>query len=133
VSAGKPQRTRPAARRGRSCASLSAELHTSATIAIRRPQGITDRLRSYRVLVDGEESARLRGAASVLLSVQAGLHTVQARIDWVSSPQLEIDLRAGETIALECTGQRNPFLAALHLFVRRDEYLKLEVIGRNAR
>jgi hypothetical protein len=83
-------------------------------------------------MVDGEEHARLRADASALLHVQPGHHIIQARIDWVSSPKVEIHVSEGETVALECTGQRNPFVAAVHLAIRRHQYLELKIVGRNA-
>lgn len=49
----------------------------------------------------------------------------------MSSPELEVNLLEGQAITLECIGQRNPFVAAIHLLVRRQEYLTLRVVAHD--
>ena len=103
-------------------------METSGILIIRRPKGFVDRVRSYRILVDGEEAASLRADSSATIPVPPGTHVVHARIDWTSSPRLEIDVDEGATVTLECSGHRNPLVAVFHTLIRRDEYLQLKLI-----
>jgi hypothetical protein len=98
---------------------------SESTITVWRPCAFVDRLRSYRIQVDGEEAVRIRPDTLVTIPVAPGRHDVEARIDWLSSPTVAVDVGPGEVVALECSGQRSLFVALKHLFVRRDEYLSL--------
>ena len=73
-----------------------------AAIHVVRSASFPDMLRKYRILVDGQERARVGPDESVVLRVRPGQHRVVARIDWCGSPPLECDVRAGEMLHLEC-------------------------------
>jgi hypothetical protein len=100
---------------------------SESTITVWRPRAFVDRLRSYRIRVDGEEALRIRPDTLVTIPVAPGRHDVEARVDWLSSPTVAVDVGPGEAVALECAGQRSVFAALKHLFVRRNEYLSLTV------
>ena len=72
----------------------------------------------------------MRGGESSSIDVEVGHHVVQARIDWLSSAALEVDVRAGETVTLECAGQSNLLVAMARLVVHRDQYLNLRRMSR---
>lgn len=63
-----------------------------ATLTASRDSGWADRLRKYRVLVDGTEVGRLADGESLQHELQTGRHTVQAKIDWCGSRVLGIDV-----------------------------------------
>src|SRR5690349_14912613 len=42
---------------------------SESAITVSRPRGLTDRLRSYRILIDGEEAVRIRSDTSVTIPV----------------------------------------------------------------
>lgn len=76
----------------------------------RTASGWRDRLRRYQVIIDGQRVAVIKRGERLDLPVTAGRHTVHLRIDWAGSPQLPVDVRAGEVVALECEpGQVPPF------------------------
>lgn len=64
--------------------------------------GYRDRLRRYRVLVDGLTIGRLRRGESVEVPVSAGRHTVRVKIDWTGSPTEVVDVAEGTTESFEC-------------------------------
>jgi hypothetical protein len=99
-----------------------------ATIVVRRPRDAVARLRSYKVLLDGKQVARLRSGSSAVVEAEPGRHVIQARIDWTSSPPLELQLAEAEHVTVEC---RSPALgrAAYLGFVRPGAYLELRVVG----
>ena len=76
----------------------------------RAPGRWRDRLRRYRVIIDGEQVAMIKRGQQLDLAVTPGEHTVFLRIDWTRSPQLAVDVASGEVILLECApGNVPPF------------------------
>lgn len=72
-----------------------------ATVELSRDRQWRDRLRSYRVYVDGIRVARIRAGQTITLPVDTGEHRLQVRIDWCRSPVLAI--AAGrDAIRLRC-------------------------------
>jgi len=78
-------------------------LTSGASIHVHRvPNPWVDRLRAYRILVDGQERGKIRRGESVVLEVDPGPHDVQVRIDWCRSPVLPLGASAGEQVHLQC-------------------------------
>lgn len=61
-----------------------------------------DRLRSYRVILDDDEVARIKRGQALELPVSAGRHEILLEIDWCSSPTVEFDAQPGEVIRFVC-------------------------------
>lgn len=73
----------------------------AATIIVRRPAPLwRDGLRRYRIQVDGEEIGKVRGGDEVAVTVAPGRHSIRARIDWTGSPDVDVDVAAGEHVVL---------------------------------
>ncbi len=66
----------------------------------RKRRARRDILRSYRVMLDGGQVARVRQGGTVEVPVAAGRHEIHLKIDWCRSPSVEFDARAGEVIKL---------------------------------
>jgi hypothetical protein len=105
---------------------MSDEAH----ITIQRDKSYADRLRAYKVAVDGVVVASVRAGQSVTVPVSAGGHTLGPRIDWCGSEELQFKAQAGERITFECgssltglTGWRA--LLALFYVLFRTQYLWL--------
>ncbi len=64
---------------------------TSSThIAFNRPREWFGRFRKLAVLVDGEVAARVGIGETAVIGVMPGQHRLQAKMDWCTSPELEI-------------------------------------------
>lgn len=103
-----------------------------AVIRVKRSTSYSDRIRAYRILVDGQEMARLNAGQSVDLPVVSGRHTIVAKIDWCSSPTLNVDIRDGETVNFECGSNLRGlrlFLAIIYVLFQRDQYLTLNQLS----
>ena len=61
-----------------------------ATLHLSRPRDGFGTLRRLRVEVDGREVAALKQGCTVAVSVPAGTHTVTGRMDWTSSPAMDV-------------------------------------------
>ena len=99
-----------------------------AAIRVTRTTSYPDRSRAYRIVVDGQEMARLNAGQSVEIPVSSGTHSVVAKIDWCGSPTLNFSIRAGETVAFECGSNLRGlrvFLNLLYIIFLRNQYLTL--------
>ena len=54
----------------------------TGSLILVRPKQWCDRLRDYRIIVDGVEVGRLGPAAEIRLELSEGEHQILARIDW---------------------------------------------------
>ena len=96
---------------------------TSLTIT-REHRSWMDRAREYQILVDGEIAGTVRNDESIEVSLEEGEHTIQAKIDWCSSPEIRID--AGEEqLNLRCGANATPLSALSYILTNRDNYLWL--------
>ena len=103
-------------------------LAADAVIRVKRSTSYPDRIRAYRILVDGQEMAHLNADQSVELPVVSGMHTIVAKIDWCSSPTLNVAIRDGETVNFECGSNLRGFrlfLGIIYVLFLRDRYLTL--------
>lgn len=57
-------------------------------------------IRSYHIVVDGEERATIRRGDGVAVTLAPGRHMAQVRIAWTGSPSVVFHVRAEETIRL---------------------------------
>ena len=73
----------------------------TGTLILARPEQWCDRLRDYRIVVDGTEVARLAAGQELRVELPEGEHEVVAKIDWARSNRLSLLIRAGEARELE--------------------------------
>jgi hypothetical protein len=96
----------------------------TATIALARPTaGRRDRVRAYRVCLDGEEAGRVLAGDRLSLPVEPGRHTLELRIDWARSAKVEVKLAEGETVGVECRPASG--FAWVKGFLGRPGYIEL--------
>jgi hypothetical protein len=99
-----------------------------AVIRVTRTTGYPDRLRAYRIVLDGYEMARVNAGQFVEFPVFSGMHSIVAKVDWCSSPTLNRSVRKGETVQFECgsnlRGLRFIFVF-VYAFFLRNQYLTL--------
>lgn len=72
-----------------------------ANLHVQRPHDGGGILRRLVVQVDGREVARLKQGESADILLPPGAHTVMGRMDWTSSPALDIDLAEDEPARVE--------------------------------
>src|SRR5664279_2250666 len=66
-----------------------------ALIRITRDRGFADRMRAYRVLVDGQEIGEIRSGETKEFPIAAGPHELTARIDWAGSQVIRFTAAEG--------------------------------------
>ena len=75
--------------------------------------------------------AKVKRGRAHEIDVAPGSHTVRLTIDWCSSPEARVELRAGDRVALVCEpgGGTKPHDAIPSITVGRDFYIALELDG----
>jgi len=95
-------------------------------VVVRPPNSWRDRLRAYRILVDGMSRGEVRSGAELRVELSPGCHEVQARIDWSGSPPQEVTVAPGSTVQVLVEPAGNPLQAITQIF-GRDRWLRLTV------
>jgi hypothetical protein len=72
-----------------------------ATLRLSRPHDGGGILRRLRVEVDGREVAALKQGETTAVPVPAGGHSVKGRMDWTSSPLLDVEVAEDEEVRIE--------------------------------
>jgi hypothetical protein len=104
-----------------------------AELIVRRRTGVLqDMARDYIVLVDGNERGRVADGQEIRLHVEPGRHRVQLKIDWCSSPAIDVDVPAGGAQVLDCGPNATPLTALAYVIFRTGHYLTLRPGTRQA-
>ena len=68
-----------------------------ATIKIKRTSELVNMARNYRIFIDKQFVGKIANGATKEFPTTAGYHTVTAKIDWCSSPNISININTNET------------------------------------
>jgi len=82
---------------------------TDSIIDIHRRPAVVQPTIRYRVYVDGVIVAKLAMSKHLTATVTPGRHSIQARVFWMSSAPLEVDIAAGETVRVDVTPDAKHF------------------------
>ena len=66
-------------------------------IIISRKSEWINRSRDFKLFIDGNETGKIANGGSEEYFLEPGLHTLQCKVDWCSSPELTIEVKEGET------------------------------------
>ena len=104
-----------------------------AEIVVSRPEERwANRLRSYKIVIDGQTCATLRRGEEATVAVGAGHHSVRATIDWGRSKDVDLDLGENDCAYLLCQSGFSPSLrrpsALRYATIWRERYLDLQLL-----
>ena len=85
-----------------------------------------DVLRGYAVLIDDVRVGSLENGMTQRFLVEPGKHSVQMKIDWCSSPSIDVNVAAGHEEKFQCGPNGNPLLAFYFITLGRKKYVRLE-------
>ena len=98
---------------------------TDGTITITREAGgYRDRVRAYKVMLDGEHVASIKAGETVTHTAPAGRHEIRMKIDWAGSPTIPFQLTEGGTASFHCEPGGSALTALFALF-RPGKYVSL--------
>ena len=63
-----------------------------ATIKIQRTSELNNRLRDYRIYIDGEKIGTIADGETKDFIISSGQHSIVAKIDWCSSPEISFNV-----------------------------------------
>jgi hypothetical protein len=78
-----------------------------ATISIKRTSEYNNRLRDYQLFLDGTKIGAISDGQTKEFETTSGHHTVVAKIDWCSSPELPLTLNESDNKELIVGGFKN--------------------------
>jgi len=96
-------------------------------IKIQRDSGYADRLRAYKVVLDGEVIGEIRNGQLVEFDVAPGMHRLNIKIDWCRSNAVEFEMN-NEVVEFECGSSLRGFkllLAIIYITLLSGQYLWL--------
>lgn len=105
----------------------------SASITISRDSGYADKIRAYRVVVDGSEIGTIGDGESKTFPIEPGPHRLVLKIDWCSSNTVSFDLAENTSVHFQCGSNLrgfSVFLGIYYTLFARDKYLWLAVEQR---
>ena len=93
-------------------------METKTKVILSRPSQWMNRVRGYKVLINGNQVGIIKNAATEEYSVEPGTNSIECKLDWCGSRTLPINLQAGETIYLKVSsGMKLYFLMVILLAV----------------
>jgi hypothetical protein len=93
----------------------------------RKADGYVDRVRKYKLVVDGEQRGTIGRGETLAVDVAPGEHTVMLKIDWVRSQKLTADVADGETVRLWCEPAARPATGLWYATFGRARYIRLRL------
>jgi hypothetical protein len=97
------------------------------TIAVEREHARRrDRWRAYKVIIDEAQVGVVRDGCSESFSVTPGAHSVNLKLDWCKSDQVDLAVSDGNVIHLRCGPRGGSFTVLTDALFRSNSYLRLE-------
>jgi hypothetical protein len=103
----------------------------TTTISVSRDSGYADRLRDYRVLLDGTEIGRIGNGGQKSFEIAPGHHVLIIKVDWCRSNIVSFDLADGKSAQFKCGSSLRGWRLVLTFYyatVGFRNYLWLRVI-----
>jgi hypothetical protein len=77
-----------------------------ATIKIQRTAEYNNRLRDYKIFIDGQNVGTIANGETKEFETNAAQHTITAKIDWCSSQDISIEVKENQTKILKVSGYK---------------------------
>lgn len=100
-------------------------------IIITRDSGYADRLRKYKILIDGTEIGEISDGETKSFDISAGTHSLQLKIDWAKSNIINFTQTTNEDLKFKVTSPlrgKNIIKTILYSTIFSNKYLNLEQI-----
>lgn len=105
-------------------------------VIVVRPDDDHDKVRKYKILIDGELKGNIGLDSTVVIDVAPGDHALQLKIDWGASDMINFSIDPREILEFHCGNNiaisgLNPYRSSLHFsFKGRKKYLWIKQISR---
>lgn len=101
-----------------------------STISVSRDSGYADRIRAYRVLLDGNEIGRIGNGETKSFDIKPGQHQLALKIDWCGSAAINFGIANDQCVKFQCGSNLRGFrlfLAVYYAIFAWRKYLWLKV------
>lgn len=71
-------------------------------VILKRESAYGDRLRAYKILIDGKEVGKIKNGETWIHSVPDEEHTLQLKIDWCKTPLVHFSSKSDSETFFEC-------------------------------
>ena len=86
-------------------------------IILERKSQLLNRLKSYRVEINGVEQGRIRNGSTEEYEVPGGINEIICKINWCSSNSFSVNIKSGETVYLKTGSGIKYFWAVYSIFL----------------
>lgn len=99
-------------------------------IRIRRESTRADRLRSYRVELDGKIIDQIKDGEFKSFDVGPGKHSLRLKIDWARSNKVVFEMEEGEDVDFVCRSALagKEWMASIYAIFLPHKYIELEQV-----
>lgn len=95
-----------------------------ATIKINRNVELTNKFRSFKIVIDGNVVGKINEGETKSFEVTDGFHKIYAKIDWCRSPIVDLNFSQNETKEITIAGYKHSkWLVPLSLIILAVYYL----------
>ena len=102
-----------------------------ATITIQRTSENFNRLRDFRIYIDGEKIGTIADGETKDFIIFSGQHSIVAKIDWCSSPEISFDIKDTDTKTFKVGGFKGGNTIVLIMIGLVALYFTLKVLLQN--
>lgn len=95
-------------------------------IVLSRASAYADRVRAYKVMLDGQHVGEIRNGETQRFPVAAGTHALHLKVDWTTSQPVAFDVAPGGTVRFSCSPKGNALTAMVFALFTPKKYLRLE-------
>jgi len=101
-------------------------MNQEAKLTISRPSYYPDRLRTYKIMLDGKEIGGIKAGETFSSNIPVGNHSVFLKIDWCRSNSIDFTANVDSQIQLLCGSSLEGWriiIAVIYITFLWDKYL----------
>ncbi len=91
-----------------------------------------DRYRAYQVHLDGKIVGQISQDGELCVDISPGVHQLQLKIDWCSSPMISFEASEGSRTEIACGPNGHPMLALVYVTLLINDYIWVKPAAREA-
>lgn len=98
-------------------------------LRLNRTRAYADKMRAYKVVVDGDVIGEIRNGESMGFDVAPGSHNLVLTIDWCRSREVPFEASSGVDVAFDLSPRARGWAVLLSLYVvlfKRTDYVNIQ-------
>ena len=102
------------------------------SLSIVRDSGYADRLRAYKIVLDGSSIGEIRNGETKQFEISPGEHELSATIDWCRTPAVRFQSSADQNLKFQVSSNLRGvrlLWTLYYIMLATDQYLRLERVA----